>query len=161
MKTHFLFPNQFKIIGWFLFVPSLVISVLATVLNWNIDNYFTCKVFAIYNDGFFQNNSSAFFQIIENSLSDELLTFSLVIGGLLVGFSKLKKEDEMIGQIRYESLVWATYFNYVILLLCTAFMYGISFLNVLFYNTFSLLLFFIIRFHYSIYKLNKQNSNEE
>ncbi|BCY29027.1 hypothetical protein [Flavobacterium okayamense] len=161
MKTHFLFPNQFKIVGWILFVPSLIISILATILEWNIDEYFNIKVFAIYNDEFFQKNSSKFFQIIENSISDELLTFALIIGGILIGFSKLKSEDEMIGKIRYESLVWATYFNYTMLLLFTAFMYGISFLNVLFYNTFTLLLFFIIRFHYMIYKLNKQNSDEE
>lgn len=161
MKTHFLFPNQFKIVGWLLFIPSLIISILTTFLEWNIDNYFNVKVFAIYNDEFLKNNSSKFFQIIENSISDELLTFCLIIGGILIGFSKLKNEDEMIGKIRYESLVWATYFNYTMLLLFTAFMYGIYFLNVLFYNTFTLILFFIIRFHYKIYKLNKASNDEK
>lgn len=161
MKTHFLFPNQFKIIGWLLFVPSFIFSVLATIFKWSIDQYLEIKVFAIYSDEFLKSNSGKFFHLINNSISDELLTFTLIIGGILIGFSKLKNEDEMIGKIRYESLVWATYFNYGLLLFFTAFFYGISFLNVLFYNTFALLVFFIIRFHYMIYKLNKQNSDEE
>ncbi|MCD8519109.1 MAG: hypothetical protein LRY32_06310 [Flavobacterium sp.] len=39
---------------------------------------------------------------------DELLLVVCLFGGLLVGFSKTKNEDEMISHIRYSSLVWAT-----------------------------------------------------
>jgi hypothetical protein len=162
MKTHFLFPNKFKTLGWLLFIPSILIVMLGSIFEWQIDEYFNVKVFALYNDDFFKTgNDSSFFKFINNSISDEILSFSLIIGGLLVGFSKLKVEDEMISKIRYESLVWATYLNYGLFLLFTIFIYGISFLNVLFYNTFTLLLFFIIRFHYMIYKLNKSNQDDE
>ncbi|WP_338409897.1 hypothetical protein [uncultured Flavobacterium sp.] len=160
MKTRFLFPNQFKMIGWILFVPSFIFAILIPLFEWNIEKYFEFSVFAFYTDDIFRESSNHFFQILKNSLTDELLTFSLIIGGLLIGFSKLKNEDEYISKIRYESLVWSTYVNYGLILLFTAFMYGFSFMNVLIYNTFTLLLFFIIRFHYMIYKLNNTNQND-
>jgi hypothetical protein len=114
---------------------------------------------AIYLDEVFGNKH--FFQIIKNNIVDELLVLGLIIGGILIGFSKLKVEDEMISKIRYESMVWAIYLNYVLIILFTIFTYGVSYLAILMYNTFTLLLFFIIRFHYMIYKLNKSNQDDE
>ncbi|MFT5755063.1 MAG: hypothetical protein ACI924_002316 [Flavobacterium sp.] len=160
MKTRFLFPNSFKTLGWILFLPSFIFTILLTIFEWKIDEYLNFSVFAVYSDDIFRESSNNFFQIVKNSLTDELLTFNLIIGGILIGFSKLKNEDEYISKIRYESLVWATYLNYGLILLFTAFIYGFSFLNVLYFNTFTLLLFFIIRFHYMIYKLNKTNQDD-
>jgi len=162
MKTRFLFPYYFKTICWVIFIPSLLLVILSHIFEFQFDEYLNVKVFAIYNDDFFKTGSdSSFFKFIKNNISDEILSFTLIIGGLLIGFSKLKVEDEYISKIRYESLVWATYLNYALFLLFTLLVYGISFLNVLFYNTFTLLLFFIIRFHYKIYKLNKTNQDDE
>jgi len=159
MKTHFLFPNKFKTIGWILFVPSFIASLIISFSNLNVDNYWVVKVFS-FTEGKIMGESS-YFSVIKNSMVDEVLLFSLIIGGLLVGFSKLKIEDEFTSKIRYESLVWATYLNYGLILFFTIFVYGFSYLNVLFFNTFTLLLFFIIRFHYLIYKLNKTSSDDE
>ncbi|WP_162126150.1 hypothetical protein [Flavobacterium phycosphaerae] len=159
MKTHFLLPNKFKVVGWFLFVPCFVFSILVSILNINLDSYLKVKVFAFTETGIMEPDS--YFTFTENSIADELLLFGLIIGGILIGFSKLKTEDEFTSKIRYESLVWATYLNYGLILLFTIFIYGISYLNVLFYNTFTLLLFFIIRFHYQIYKLNKTTGDDE
>lgn len=158
MKTHFLFPNKYKKIGWILFVPSLVIQLLAIVLDLNLDTYLNVKVLALYQDTF--GDKSHFFSIIQNSISDELLTISLIVGGILICFSKLKNEDEYITKIRYESLVWSTYLNYGLIVFFTVFLYGMPYLNVLFYNMFTLLFFFIIRFHYMIYKLNTSSDDE-
>lgn len=159
MKTHFLFPNKFKIIGWILFVPCLVLSILILLFKIDTEQYLNLHVPAIYLDEFFGNKH--FFQIIKNNIVDELLVLGLIIGGTLVGFSKLKVEDEMISKIRYESMVWAIYLNYLLIILFTIFTYGVSYLAILMYNTFTLLLFFIIRFHYMIYKLNKSNQDDE
>ncbi len=159
MKTHFLFPNKFKIFGWILFIPSFLISLCISIMNITIDKYLNVTVFALFNNDILRPNN--YFTVIKNSISDELLLFGLIIGGILIGFSKLKIEDEFTSKIRYESLVWATYLNYGLILLFTVFVYGMFYLNVLFYNTFTLLLFFIIRFHYSIYKLNKSSTDDE
>jgi len=158
MNNLFLFPNKFKKLGWILFIPSFIASVIISISNINIDNYWVIKVFA-FSDSFILSEKK-YFAFIENSIVDEVLLFSLIIGGILIGFSKLKIEDEFTTKIRYESLVWATYLNYGLILFFTVFIYGVSYLNVLFYNTFTLLLFFIIRFHYSIYKLNKTSNDD-
>ncbi|MFD2890480.1 hypothetical protein ACFS5J_00415 [Flavobacterium chuncheonense] len=159
MKTHFLFPNFFKTIGWIILIPSCILSlyVLRTdsvikILNFN--------VLAIYYDEIL-GIKSGFFEIIENNLTDELIVFGLIVGALLVGFSKMKNEDEMITKIRYESLVWSTYFSYGLLLGFNLFFYGPTFYSIIIYNTFTFMLFFIIRFHFMIYKLNKASNDEE
>ncbi len=158
MKTHFLFPNKYKKIGWVLFVPSMIIQLIAILFEVNLDYYLNVKVLALYQDTF--DNKSHFFSIIQNSITDELLTICLIIGGILICFSKLKNEDEYISKIRYESLVWSTYLNYGLIVFFTVFLYGMPYLNVLFYNMFTLLFFFIIRFHYMIYKLNTSSDDE-
>ena len=158
MKTHFLFPNQFKNLGWLLFIPSVLATLIISVLNISTDEYLNISVFSIYQDSI--GEIPGFFKFIKNSILDEILTISIIVGGILVGFSKLKEEDEMISKIRYESLVWATYLNYAIILFFTLFIFGLPYLNVLFYNMFTLLLFFIIRFHYMVYKLNIANYDE-
>lgn len=158
MKTRFLFPNSFKTLGWVLLVPSLLLIISSSIFNVSTDDYITVSVFAIYQETF--GETPGFFDVITNSISDELLTFGMILGGIFIGFSKLKEEDEMISKIRYESLVWATYLNYGLILFFALFIYGMPYLNVLFYNMFTLLLFFIIRFHYMIYKLNKTNQDD-
>ncbi len=159
MKTRFLLPNYFKTLGWVLFVPSFLLIISSWIFNTIPDDFLTVSVLAIYQDSMSQG--SGFFDTITNSISDELLTFGMILGGIFIGFSKLNNEDEMISKIRYESLVWATYFNYALILFFTLFIYGMPYLNVLFYNMFTLLIFFIIRFHYMIYKLNKANQDDE
>lgn len=159
MKTRFLFPNHFKTVGWVLFVPSLVLGILYNINNEILKSFLKIKVFAIAETQLFNFNS--YFKFIENDIIDELILFGLIIGGVFVGFSKLKNEDEYISKIRYESLVWATYFNYGLIIIFTLFFYGFVYLSIVFYNLFFLLLFFIIRFHYMIYKLNKTNQDDE
>ncbi len=159
MKTHFLFPNSFKKIGWLLFVPSITLTIVFLSIGTNFDSYLNVTTFAIYQETIGQK--PGFFSLIENSILDELLTFGMIVGGIFVGFSKLKNEDEYISKIRYESLVWATYLNYGLILFFTAFVFGMPYLNVLFHNMFTLLLFFIIRFHYKIYQLNKATHDDE
>jgi hypothetical protein len=158
MKTHFLFPNQFKKIGWLLFVPSVLATLFISVFNLSTDDYLNVTVFSFYEKNL--GEVPIFFRFIKNSIVDEIFTIGIIVGGILVGFSKLKEEDEMISKIRYESLVWATYLNYGIIVFFTLFLFGLPYLNVLFYNMFTLLLFFIIRFHYMIYKLNNSNYDE-
>jgi L-asparagine transporter-like permease len=133
--------------------------MLASIFKLDIDKYLNIKVFAIYQESIGQK--PGFFKIIEDSFSYELITILIILGGLFICFSKLKNEDEYTSKIRYESLVWATYFNYFLILFFTLFLYGMPFLNVIVYNVYTLLIFFMIRFHYLIYKLNKTSNDEE
>jgi len=158
MKSSFLFPNFCKPIGWVLFIPALAIAVYLTISGGPIDELLPAKAFAIASDEFLGQRQMC--SVIENNLSDELLLIAIVVGGLLVGFSKLKNEDELIAKIRYESLVWAVYVNFGVILFATVFIYGMYFYQVMLANMFTVLLFFIIRFHLMLYKLNR-SANEE
>ena len=159
MKTNFLFPNAFK-------KPSLLLLVLSCiglvfVLNFNDDEAVKIQtnVFALMNDEGFKG--PFYFQWTKNNILDEIAMTLFIVSGLIFAFSKEKIEDEMVAKIRLESLVWATYVNYGVLLCCILFIYGLPFLNVMMYNMFTLLLFFIIRFHWMLYKNNTLSDHEE
>lgn len=81
--------------------------------------------------------------------------FTMVFGLLIWSFSKNKIEDEGTMQQRLESLQLAVYFNYGILLTATLLFYSISYLLVLLFAQFSLLLYFVMRMEYVRYQNNK------
>lgn len=112
------------------------------------------KLTQLKKGGLFSVNKSLAWSV--NNISDEVASILIVIGGLLVGFSKTKDEDEFISKIRMESLIWATYVNYVILLLAVLFVFDMPFFSVLIYNMFTVLFIFIFRFHFLLFKSKKQ-----
>ncbi|WP_230407149.1 hypothetical protein [Pontibacter cellulosilyticus] len=149
MKNRFLFPHRFKMIGWILFVPAVILGLLITLLDyapfeWN------ATVFAIYDGGLFEANKVM--ALVENNVFDELVGIAAIVGGLLAAFSKEKDEDEYIAQIRLESLLWATYINYGFLLFSILFIYGSGFYQIMIFNMFTLLFIFLIRFNFILYK---------
>jgi hypothetical protein len=158
MRTNYLFPNRFKKIGWLLFIPGIVLGIVYLTCQSDI-SLFDIKVLAIAEEAML--GDTTFFSISENNVLDEILSILLIIGALLIAFSKEKSEDEFISKIRLESLVWATYINYAILALAIIFVYDIAFFWVLIFNMFTLLVFFLIRFNWALYKFKNQNSNEE
>ena len=158
MKTNYLFPNHFKKIGWLLFIPGILLGIVYLIYQSDI-SLFDIKVFAIAEKVIF--NDADFFTISENNVLDEISSILLIIGALLIAFSKEKTEDEFISKIRLESLVWATYINYAILILAIIFVYDMTFFWVLVFNMFTLLVFFLIRFNWALYKSKNQIGNEE
>lgn len=159
MKTHFLFSNKYKKIGWILFIPSLITGLILFFSGYDFDNHFNMNVFALLSDQFL--SKPIYFTFIENGVLDEIILILIIVGALLIGFSKTKNEDELISKIRYESLVWATYFNFSLMIIATILIYGFCYFDILIANIFAMLIFFIIRFHYMIYKLNKSINYDE
>ncbi|WP_298286897.1 hypothetical protein [uncultured Lutibacter sp.] len=157
MKSRFLFSHKFKYLGWILFSTGFVLGV---ILLWNDIEYpnWETNVFPLIgsNDIF----SSTIFEWTSNNIADEIASILIILGGILVSFSKTKDEDEYISKIRMESLIWATYVNYMVLVLAIIFVFDLSFLNVLIYNMFTMLLFFMLRFHYVLYKSKKLTDEE-
>lgn len=158
METRFLFPNRFKNVGWILLIPSVIAGVFF-LLNDSEPSFLDMNVFAIYSEAIFQK--SGFWMFIENNISDELIGIFLIIGAILIACSKEKQEDEFIAKIRLESLLWSTYVNYICLLLGMIFVYEIGFYMVMVFNMFTLLIFFLIRFNYILYKSSKTSDNEK
>lgn len=158
MKTKFLFPSSFKKWGWVILIPAAIMGVVDLFLETQ-PAIFNWKVPAIYMDEIM--GKTTYFGWVENNVLNEILAVLVIIGSLFVAFSKQPTEDEFISKIRLESLVWATYVNYIVLLIAILFVYDIGFLWVMIFNMFTILLFFIIRFHWMVYKMKFNDSNEE
>lgn len=153
MKSNYLLSNKYKIPGCIILIAGLILGVLLSFSDFESDVLET-KVLAIFGGGdtIISNSSIAdkgeYFRIITNSILDEIVALMIIIGGLFVGFSKEKVEDEFIYKLRKDSLVWAIIINYLILIFTVIFVYNFSFFNILVYNMFTPLLFFIIRFNF-------------
>ena len=144
--------------GWILFSIGILLAISYAIspFDFEVGKF---KTFAIVSDeALFEYQ---WFQLISTNPADEITLILLIIGGLFVCFAKEKDEDEYIGKLRLESLVWATYVNYAILLLAVIFVYGMAFLNVMMANMFTLILFFMIRFHWVLYKSRQNLSAHE
>ena len=158
MKLSYLFPSQFKIIGWIIFIPTMILGIYWIYAEPEPD-FLTIDVWALFNSEILQPDS--FSNFTNNNILDEILAITLIISSIFIAFSKEKHEDEYISIIRLESLVWATYINYAILILSIIFVYGLSFLWIFIFNMFTILIFFIIRFNWAIYKMRKTIENEK
>lgn len=159
MKTRYLFQHRYKKIGWLLLITGIISGLSYYIFELEELDFFNTKVYAIFNDSIFGGEGN--FSKSTNNILDELIAIVLIIGAIIVAFSKTKIEDELVVKIRMESLVLATYINYGILLLTIILVYGFPFLNIMVFNMFTLLVFFVIIFHVKLFKLNQSQSNEK
>jgi hypothetical protein len=101
------------------------------------------------------------FGMVKTNFMNEICGVLVIISSLIVGFSKERQEDEYISKIRMESLVWAVYVNYGILLISFLFIYDFAFYWIMVFNMFTVLVFFIIRLQWQISKTKKSLDYEE
>ena len=103
MKSNFLLPNRFKPVGWIVFFIGFLLSVLYICLQ--DTDILQTKVFALfYNIGIL---GVGFCGVVENSILDEIAAVMIIIGGILIMFSKEKNEDEFVASLRLNALSWA------------------------------------------------------
>lgn len=159
MQTNYLLPYKYKIFGWLLLVVGIIGGIFVKFSDYESDILITKVLSVIHENNFLKPEKGfSYFKILENDITDELSSILIIVGGLIVGFSKERVEDEFIYKLRNDSLVWALIANYIILLLAVLFVYNFTFFDVLVFNMFTPLLFFIIRFNFL--KL-KSRSDEE
>lgn len=147
----FLFPNRLKRIGWFITIPSIIIGIVyffsGTELNASWLDV-TVPRWLVITDGFLGTRTGS---TVTLNLTDELLTIALTVGLMLIAFSKEKIEDEFIAKTRLESLQWGVCLNTLLLIIGTLLFYDGYYFNVMIFNMFTPLIFFVIRFNYIIY----------
>lgn len=143
MKSKYLLPHIYKKIGWFITIPFLVIGLFFFPLADKLD---------ISKSSVVGQEIERWFDKYPGQFTDEIIAACLIIGMLLVAFSREKNEDEYINKIRLESLQISVLINYILLFFCIIFIYDWEFLWVMTYNMFTVLLIFIIRFNYIIYR---------
>ena len=141
MKTRYLFPYWCRYLGYGLFLVHIPIVLLKKQLGFehgpdtNSQDLF--------------NSQHVFFM---------MTTLLMAMGLFLAAFSKEKIEDEQISQLRLDSLQWAIYLNYLLLLIGLIFSSDIE--HILFLNLLIPMVFFIIRFRWVIFRLNRSLPKE-
>lgn len=160
---NYLFPHKYKKIGILILIPSIIIGLIVfleeyepSFMNFNLPAIFIEKIL-FYN----LNQEEPLLKIVNNNILNEIMMTLTIISALFVPFSKEKTEDEYISRLRLKSLVWAVYVNYSILLLSSLLIFDLSFLLIMIFNMFTVLLFFIIRFNWQFYKFKKATNYEE
>ncbi len=158
MKSNYLFPSKFKVLGLVILIPVSILGLLMLIYSYEPE-ILNVNVLSIISEEF--SKPFSFLSIENNNIYNEIIGCLLIVSALMVAFSKEKKEDEFIAKIRLESLVWATYFNYAILFVSMIFVFDFAFLWVMVFNMFTLLIFFILRFNWQVWKMNKNTMDEE
>lgn len=152
MKSQLLLPSKFKNLGWFLLIPAIIMGIITIVTGFEWLNI-KAWVPAIINEE--PLASKAYFSLIHTNVTNTLIGALFIAGGLLVTFSQERNEDEFISSLRQSSLLWSVLVNYILLVFAFLFVYGIAFFQVMLYNMFTVLIIYIIRFNYVLYRSNK------
>ena len=143
MKTRFLFPRRFRTAGIILLTIGLVFFYISQHFD---------KEFLVWHN--FRSTNSISLPINE-CFDNEIQLSAVMLGLILIAFSKEKIEDEQIVHLRLESLQWAVYINYAVFFVIIFTVYGIDFFAAALYNFLTLLVFFILRFRWVIYQNNR------
>lgn len=155
MKSKFLFPSYFKLIGCFLAIPGMIVGYLCVYHDFNIKGF---------NIDLGKRNDFMSSQV--ENLTNEVSLAGLVLGLLFIAFSKLKQEDELTAKLRLDALHWAVLINYIVF--CAAELLLRLFVKIGYepkmafdiggwdsdfclYNMFTPLVIFIGRFYYLIH----------
>ena len=144
MNSLFLFPHSIRKMGYIFILAYVPIMVIKKLLHDGYNNYDAVTKLSDAN-GIFNS---------EHILS-ALASILIICGLLIIAFAKEKIEDEQIIKLRLESLQWAIYLNYAIFILGIAFTSNLHYRDILLLNIWTPLIFFIVRFRWVIFKLNR------
>lgn len=158
MKTDFLIPHKYRKLGWVLAILSFALGLIELMYEIR-PQFLEINMPSIFINDFF--GSFELFGFVEANILSDLCGITLIVALILIAFSKEKEEDEYLMKVRLESLVWAVYVNYAILILAFIFIYNMSFFWVMTANMFTVLAFFIIRYNLKKNSLNKDLADEE
>lgn len=139
MKASNLFPYKVKQLGWLVLIPSILFGVIVMYFEFEIPGF---EVIIPYSKSYLGGPP------LPNNLTDELASVLVMTSLILIAFSEEKTEDEFVTMVRLESLQWSVYFNYGLLIITILTIYDMAFFQVLIYNMYSILIFFILRFNY-------------
>lgn len=148
MENSLLIPGKYKVIGWIIFVLFACLGI-ATI-------YWEYQVPGLRLP--IKENGVSF---ADYNLTNEIALAGVVIGLIMIVFSREKIEDEYISFLRLKCWQWSVLINYLILIILNFVFYGTSFYLVLIYNLFTIPLIFIVKFNYSLYSLRRERDYDE
>ena len=146
---NYLFDNKYKKISGLGFYLTTIIGLYLLITD-KISDLFTLNVYSLFSESFSDLTYGGGW--IENGLGDEIFTTIIIISGLVNSFCKEKIEDELISKIRLESLTISLFVSYGLVMLSTFLIYNLSYMYVLVFNLFIILILFNLIFRYRLYK---------
>ena len=146
---NYLFDNKYKKISGLVFYLTSIIG-LYLLITGKIFDLFTLNVYSLFYESISDLTYGGGW--IENGLGDEIFTTIIIISGLINSFSKEKIEDELISKIRLESLTMSLFISYSLVIISTFLIYNLSYMYVLVFNLFIILLLFNLIFRYRLYQ---------
>lgn len=158
MKNYLLLPNTYKVYGWILFLVAFAAFTFCYQIYPNLNPGNPTLEFKALDWTY--HESAADLGQFENG-QKELITSAIIIGLLMISFSREKREDEFISHLRLQSFQWAILISYGILILANWLIYGMNFFSFMIYNMLTVLIVFIIKFNLSLYMVNKRALADE
>jgi hypothetical protein len=154
-KNRYLLPACFRLIGWIISVPSALAGLIYLFSKpWDAQ---PPQPFQFFDDLWFR-----VFAIFGGaSIIGTVCMVLLMVGLLFVAFSKEKIEDEYITKLRGDSLIWAVIVNAILMIVLSVTVFGGWFLYVSFFNLYTMLALFIVKFNIALIHMKKQSDNEE
>lgn len=137
MKTDYLLSPSCKKVGLWLGIP------------------FVLGGFYLLSNGSWMDTFLS--QIGMRDCFDELVVIGLAVSLLLASFSREKDEDECIAHLRMQAWTMAVVSNYLILIVVTLCIYGMSYLNFMAVNMFTVLILFLVVFHWKLWRFRKES----
>lgn len=131
-----LFPHIFQPIGWFVFIPSILIGLLI--------------YFGIFD-----------FSGLAATIINDVAIIGIATGALFIVCSEESVEDEMTKSIRLSSLLNSLYAYVIVLVGCTILINGRGFLEFAVINLVLFPIIFVCNFRLEIHRYNKMCENEE
>lgn len=149
MPTHYLFPHRFKLVGWVLAGTGALLWLLEQFGLWELPTlmgWLPSLLHDAENPTVRQNH--------------DLYAVLFVVGAVLAACSREKHEDEYIGQIRLDSLLWALYAYCILLVLAILLVSGMAFFSVMVYAMFTPLLLFLLHFQIGLALLQRTAAHD-
>ncbi|MDA8886546.1 hypothetical protein N9I68_03105, partial [Bacteroidia bacterium] len=137
-----------KISGLVFYLTSIIgLYLLITDIIFDL---FTLNVYSLFSESISDLTYGGGW--IENGLGDEIFTTIIIISGLINSFCKEKIEDELISKIRLGSLIMSLFISYGLVIISTFLIYNLSYMYVLVFNLFIILILFNLIFRYRLYE---------
>lgn len=155
MKVNYLFPSKFKWPAGILFYLLLALGLFVEASDFRPD------VFNITLPALLRFTDTPMGKVVNNNFLNELIGLMAIFSGLVYAFSREKVEDEFVKSIRANALIWAVYTNYILLALFMLLLYDFAFFWAMMLNMFTIIIVFSLRFHWLLYRSNKEGVYEE
>lgn len=156
MKRIFLLPHNFKKVGWAILIPTFVIGFMMFIDGCNGFPGYLMKGLDPAGGLYRVLDSDAMTAILNN-----IAIIGICAGSLFVACSREPIEDELITQVRLNSLLIALYLNTAFIIVSALCFYELDYLYVMIGNIFTVLLVFLIVYEVKLWQLKKSLSHEE